>query len=345
MTNEIFTYDNYILKFTVNTTQIKLNMTDNTTKEIYEGVVEEDNITVKPIKKFYSMIIRALNKEPSYNFSITNNQSDIVCCNFSYNTDMVDIDEFIIINKISAGETKELLVERIKELEDMLTPIFGHICLGHQYTPMKFDLNTKVLDFRPFNIISSRYSTCGEYEEKYYIYYQRQNKAKAYSTSNFFFNKAMEFNKFKHVKEIIYDFILSPVYFESVIGRGTNNTNKNIDHNLNYAFIFNSEYLYLPSVTELKIYVQNCDAKNIGNISPQTQDVFPSIKSLPNIEKISIINNTSSSYEWKTDFDNLKAYYSTLKNLKHLVLKNVSLRPIAHHNLTVMNQVKVEYIS
>ena len=336
MTNEIFTYDNYILKFTVNTTQIKLNMTDNTTKEIYEGVVEESNITVKPIKKFYSMIIRALNKEHSYNFSITNNQSDIVCCNFSYNTDMVDIDEFIIINKISAGETKELLlVERIKELEDMLTPIFGHLCSNEQYKSMKFDLNTKVLDFRPFNLIPTNNGST-TYEDKYCVYYNSNVKCARERTGiTVNTNKAMEFNKFKHVKEIIYDFILSPVYFKSIIDF---DKHQDCTHSL---FIFNSKYLYLPSVTELKIYMsQNCDAVNGMRYSHSPEHSCRTSTSLPNIEKLSIINNTRSLIEMKSGV-NLMGFIK----LKHLVLKNISLLPIAHHKLTVEKQIKVEYIS
>ena len=61
MDPETITYENYTFKFNVTKDQIKVNMTDNILMEIYEGIVKEDDIYVKPIKKFYSMIIRALN--------------------------------------------------------------------------------------------------------------------------------------------------------------------------------------------------------------------------------------------------------------------------------------------
>ena len=45
--------------FSVNTTQIKLNITDNNKIEIYEDV-EEHNINIKPIKSFYDFINKNL---------------------------------------------------------------------------------------------------------------------------------------------------------------------------------------------------------------------------------------------------------------------------------------------
>ena len=117
---ETITYDNYIFKIELDKNQIKLNMTDNTLMEIYEGTVKEDDLYVKPIKKFYSMIIRSLNKETSFNFSIDNRNSKMVCT-VSYSTEMVDLEEHIILNKISATESRELLlVRKVKELEQQI---------------------------------------------------------------------------------------------------------------------------------------------------------------------------------------------------------------------------------
>ena len=95
-------------------------MTDNILMEIYEGSVKEDDLYIKPIKKFHSMIIRSLNKDPSFNFSMDTQNSKIVCT-VSYSTDMVDIEEYIILNKISACESRELLlVHKVKELEQQI---------------------------------------------------------------------------------------------------------------------------------------------------------------------------------------------------------------------------------
>ena len=120
MNIETITYDNYTFKIELDKNQIKINMTDNTLMEIYEGTVKEDVLYVKPIKKFYSMIIRSLNKETSFNFSIDNRNSKIVCT-VSYSTEMVDMEEYIILNKISASESRELLlVRKVKELEQQI---------------------------------------------------------------------------------------------------------------------------------------------------------------------------------------------------------------------------------
>ena len=187
---EIITYDNYTFKIELDTNQIKINMTDNTLIEIYDGIVKEDDINIKPIKKFYSMIIRALNKETSFNFSINNRNSKIVCTVY-YSTVMIDLEEQIILNKISANESNELiLMRRINELENMLTPIFGIIIEPREY--MKFKLDSKVLDFRIFN-------------------YDINNKGKY----DLFPTSVLEFTKFINVKKIIYDTVLSPVYFYS----------------------------------------------------------------------------------------------------------------------------------
>lgn len=180
-------YDNYTFEIEISGTQLDIKLTETDLLDIYECSVNESDIYVKPIKKFYSMIKKALNNEPNYNVIITNKKDQLIC-SFSYNTEMIDIEETITFTKINSGKTKELLlVKRVKELEDMLTPVFGF----NQQTgePIKFDLNSTVLDFRPFNLD-------GENPSKYVI----------------FNTLILEFNKFKNVKKIIFDIMLSPIY-------------------------------------------------------------------------------------------------------------------------------------
>lgn len=305
---ETITYDNYTFKIDLDTNQIKLNMTDNTLMEIYEGTVKEDELYVKPIKKFYSMIIRSLNKEPSFNFAIDNRNSKMVCT-VSYSTDMVDIEEHIILNKISSSESRELLLmQRINELENMLTPIFGINVKTGEY--IKFKLDSKVLDFRIFNL-EFYMDTCNKYE--------------LFNTSVF------ELLKFTNVKKIIYDTKLSPIYYlciendiNNIYGRGNYylryinySAVENVDvtrfnQNLRNIFAWNDKLVF-PSVTEIEVYV-NDKLYQVG------------FHSFPNLEKISIINNGLSSPTIH-EFDLLGSYLclskTIIKKLNHVIIKNI----------------------
>ena len=106
MDPKTITYENYTFNFDVTKDQIKVSMMDNTLMEIYEGIVKEDDIYVKPIKKFYSMIIKSLNNDQFYTFFISEQKSCMIC-KISYNTDMIDIDMNNIIKKVSKKTSKK----------------------------------------------------------------------------------------------------------------------------------------------------------------------------------------------------------------------------------------------
>jgi hypothetical protein len=57
MNTETITYENYTFRFNITKDQIKINMTDNTLMDSYEGIIKESDIYVKPIKKFIFKII------------------------------------------------------------------------------------------------------------------------------------------------------------------------------------------------------------------------------------------------------------------------------------------------
>ena len=108
--------DNYKIELELLPSQINIKLTDNKSYSIYEGQVNEDDIYIKPIKKFYSMIIKSLNKEPNYKYTIHHKDTRIIFI-FSYNTEMFDVDENIIFYKNSDSKTIEILNNKIKELE------------------------------------------------------------------------------------------------------------------------------------------------------------------------------------------------------------------------------------
>jgi len=90
MSTDIITVDNYKFELELSPPQIKIKLTDTTLYEIYEGIVNEDDIYIKPIQKFYSMIIKSLNKETNYKFTVIDKNTSLICT-ISYSNEIVDI--------------------------------------------------------------------------------------------------------------------------------------------------------------------------------------------------------------------------------------------------------------
>ena len=254
MNTDTITYENYTFKIESNINQIKINITDNDLFESYECVIKENELNVKSTKKFYSMIIRALNKKEFYNFKIDNQESKLVC-NFYYKTDMIELEETIILNQILIMNEKQeliLLRERVKSLELMLTPIFGrHVST---YEPMRFDLNSKILDFRPFNTDTI--------------------KENGHARNEFRLSaNILDFNKFIYVKKIIFDLQFSPIYCRSFNPPIALNAQSITDY---YYLCYKNEFTYigkincifdlvhvirLSKVTEIEVYVVTANNK------------------------------------------------------------------------------------
>ena len=121
MAIDTITVENYNFELELSPPQIKIKLTDTTSYDMYEGIVNEDDIYVKPIQKFYSMIIKSLNKEPNYNFKMNDKKTTLICT-ISYSTEMVDIDEHIKFTKLEDHKTKELLlIDEIRSLKEQVT--------------------------------------------------------------------------------------------------------------------------------------------------------------------------------------------------------------------------------
>jgi hypothetical protein len=345
MDTETIIYENYIFKFNIIKDQIKVNMIDNTLMDSYEGIIKEDDIYVKPIKKFYSMIVKSLNKDQFYTFSITQQKSNMVC-NISYNTEMIDIEEHIILNKVTSESKELLLISKVKELENKILAseirekqliskvtelerkisipiIFGYKVEDSGINYIKFDINSKVIDFRPYNL------TIGNE-------HQREFKLNNMHAIN-------EFNKFNSLEEIIFDLGLSPIYCNDQF---TLKYKKDGDYHrdIRKYMIFNNPMLYLPSVTILKIYIQdNTDVlKQFGHIN--NIGCIGNLISLPNLKKIYLINNTIYK-----NFPNCLSEYvqhsGYKKYLKHILIKNDDI--ITDENFKRYmreNNIQLEYI-
>ena len=161
MSNITITFDKYKFEIDLIDAQINIKLIDIELLDLYECSIKEADIYVKPIKKFYSMIKKALYREPNYNIIITEKKGQLIC-SFAYNNEMLDIEETVTFTKVNTQKTKELLlIERVKELTEIATPEFGYRNFGEIMT---FNIDSKVLDFRPYDDFT-RYPNFSDYNK------------------------------------------------------------------------------------------------------------------------------------------------------------------------------------
>jgi hypothetical protein len=117
MSSEIYTFNNYTFNLELESNQINIKLIDNTILEMYEGVVKQKEIYIK-LDKFYSMIVKSINNEPNYKMTIRNTYSLFMCI-ITFNSEVIDFEKKIILDKISSYKIKELLlIEKIKQLKE-----------------------------------------------------------------------------------------------------------------------------------------------------------------------------------------------------------------------------------
>jgi len=270
--------DNYKFELELLPTQINIKLTDTQIFEMYEVTInEDDNMCVKPLKKFYSMIVNSLNKEINYNITIDNKIPEFI---ISYNNEIIDIQQKITLLKNESHTTRELLlINKIKDLEEQINSI-NHIDFGRKpYSDeiINFNLNDEVLDFRPYYISYDKYNT-DEINDNMYDYISE-----------------WYYNKFKKVKKII----TNDISINGIIVDFTEINKKKIITKINNSRVFKlhdcNRTLYMPSVKEYVIYLQPynfivhkdidykcCLINTILNLN---------LKPFPNLEKLVIINN------------------------------------------------------
>jgi len=97
-------YDNYKFEFEFDDTTINIKLTDTEKSDLYETTINQDDITVKPIKRFILMINKALSH--TLNYSVSNysvsiyNDLEQIICYFNYCTEMFEIEERIVFTKV-----------------------------------------------------------------------------------------------------------------------------------------------------------------------------------------------------------------------------------------------------
>lgn len=87
------------------------------------------------------MLEKSLNRKPDFNLTMSEKKGQLVCT-FGYSVEFVSVEETITFTKVGTQTAKELL------LAELMTPVFGYRSFGER---MMFDLDSTVLDFRPFD--------------------------------------------------------------------------------------------------------------------------------------------------------------------------------------------------
>ena len=153
-------YDNYKVDINYDLSKITLNISDTSTMDTYQTIINKSNIS---INKLYKLLLNALNKEPNYNISFIINNNTLLC-NLSFNHDILDINERIELNKINSSITKEqMLIYKIKQLEtkiehletkieDLETVVIGYCNTKHHLLKIPTDIpyDTEVLDLTKY---------------------------------------------------------------------------------------------------------------------------------------------------------------------------------------------------
>ena len=320
MAIEIITVDNYKFELELLPPQIKIKLTDTTSYDMYEGIVNEDDIYVKPIQKFYSMIIKSLNKEPNYNFKMNDKKTTLICT-ISYSTEMVDIDEHIKFIKLEDHKTKELLLlDEIRSLKEQVTNLeqlvedlaeeldvnniltfaykrvdYQHASISDESRSISFNINNTELNFRPY-INFQPYN--GE------IYYKSLDET--------------NFNKFKKVTKIITNHITYLYHCERFRPhQGYMNSNT--------AFkIHNSDFIFMPNVTEIIIYFKPEDKSRRIPIKPLNLCEHIKINpfSFTNLEKIYYVNDGFIDNEINNSISLKQIFSFNFKKLKLISFQN-----------------------
>ena len=116
--NQSITYNDYKFDISDEQNSIKIQVFNNKTQEFYSGTVNENEIYVQPIGKFYKMLLSALNKEENFDMEITKS-NDKLKCKILYKTEFIELEEIFSLDKVDNGKAVEYqLIEEIKTLKD-----------------------------------------------------------------------------------------------------------------------------------------------------------------------------------------------------------------------------------
>jgi len=319
MTNLKTIYDNYEFDIDVVGAQINIKLTNTELLEFYDGTINEDEISIKPITKFFSMIKNALSRVPNFSVTIDSKTTQLVCC-FNYSTEMIEIEESIIFIKVDAAKTKELLlIKRVKELTEIVTehvtPVFGHRDFGEK---MIFSIDSKILDFITFDdyTMYSNFKDYNKFKKVTKIIMSTNSKVFCNELTKYFMNETFACGC-RVENTNLCAAAATAAAAATVAAAATAATHRIVFNTINH---FNHPSVYLPSVTEVQVY-----CSPLEDYYPRFfESWFTKFGSLPNLEKLTLTLKDNTGF--KTAFLDIHSMVSTSPNkkLKHIVFENIA---------------------
>lgn len=120
MESNSFTYKefNIIINYNKNSGIINIDIINESNDKIYNTSLKEENLTIKPMQKFYKILTKAIGQEKNYFISIDSIESGTklkLDVKFTYD-ELVDLSDSILL--INQENSHNILESKIKELEE-----------------------------------------------------------------------------------------------------------------------------------------------------------------------------------------------------------------------------------
>ncbi len=116
MTHTII-YSNYKFDIILEQTSVTIKVFDTITMNLYEGIVNENEIYVNPICKFVKLLVSALENQPDFSIGITKSNNAFKC-QLQYKTAFIELEETFLLTQVSNTQEVEYhMWNKINELE------------------------------------------------------------------------------------------------------------------------------------------------------------------------------------------------------------------------------------
>lgn len=123
MSTTTINYDNYNFNLLLDDKEIIIKITNNNTLDCYEANLYDCDLNLKSIRRFYNLIISALNKEQNYTIDILEKINKIEC-KIIFINNVIDVEENLIINKNKSADKdtqklKQIITIQQNEINQM----------------------------------------------------------------------------------------------------------------------------------------------------------------------------------------------------------------------------------
>ncbi len=330
MESNTFTYKQFkiTINYNKNSGIINIDIIDKSNDKIYNTIIKDENLTIKPIQKFYKILTKAIEQETNYFISIELIESGKklkLDVKFTYD-EIVDLSDSILL--INQENLYDIFESKIKELEAKYKKDFE-------------DLEKSVTR----NIISKSQiiSSLQEQIEQLKKYKEPSNMITIYKTYDIETRKICNLKFDKNSTEI--DLLKYDCYINPITWLHFQNLETLKVKNINCIFIFDSKYNQYNKLFFSKLDHLVLDSCEGINSEFPTGD-FPFILELTILQNIETCNEMLKLHDFilKTDIQqvNIKCKSTKEKDTKLFMKYIKSIKNFYEPNGGVLNYDFVE---